>query len=604
MNTRIKFKPIATVAKEHIKDTKLHYFLDLRDAVVNRIKIRVRLAGGSGVIQYADEFDYNGEFIVLNTEQLIGGRTYQISGQAGFSSGGVTEWGEWSDWENFRVELLPEIKDNLTKVGNTYVIKNQAFHAHFDYMQRDNDVLNKYKIDLYTADNFRLVQEGKWQFSSGYPTKGGLIEVKTIPSPFKITYQYSNATKVEINVWPRTKPWETTAAVAFDIGQSLAEFSDLGFEILQEDNIAAIKIKSKRKVVNVKLSSTAPQVETTDLVMEDFKQLFYDLEIGVNYFYLVEMESIRGLRSRFRSHTFAMNYNTGQSPITANISATNVGNGTVVVEMKKVEYYANPQVKPPHTIIFCRRKVGNVQSHCFSTNTAEIRFIDEVVEIARFQLLEPTPGFIGIWQYSDFFATDYTIEEGATYEYFGMFMDANLKLQIDHPVAEVSVPSFEATYICDNEYRFRIMLDQELGTITQKVSSGYLEPLENKFPVASYGQLYYKTGRIRGRIVSGNQILHSYPVENGREYQFKDFFLAWIHNKKDKVLQLQNGKTMRIHIIDNGMLESEPYFLDFVSFGWNESGELDTESLQELFPTNYWDINTEKTQNVYLIQAG
>ena len=595
MKTKIKFKPIETVAKEQFAQTKFYYYLDLRDAAVNKVRTKIRVAGGSGEIVHSAESPFNGEWVQMGFTPE-GNKLYQIAAQVGLNN----EWGELGDWETFRVESLPVVEDLLEQDGADYVVRNQAFHARFGYTQEHNDVLSKFKIDLVDAATNKVLQAGKWQFSQGFPTQNGLIEVKGIPAPFNITYQYSNSTQVKFKVWPRLRPWDSLAAVAFDIGQSLAEYTDLGFEILQEANIAAIKIKSKRQVIKVGLSADVPQVVCSDLIMEDFKQLFYDLGSSPSqrYKYFVQMESIRGLKTQFYSHPFRVVLVGGLGQVSGKLEVLDPYDGTIQINVSNISAtFANAE-QEPKSFTVARRKKGELETFCYATNTKPVVLPDEIVEICRIAATPKTTTQPAT--YPDFSVLDETVEDGVLYEYFLLYETPNLKGQFNI-AAETIVPQFDATFIGDAETRYRLVLDHDIGSMTQKVSNGFLEPLENAYPVASYGQLNYKTGRLKARVASAQQLLSGQPVRQGLEYQLKDLLLNWLNNKKEKILQLQNGKTMIVHIVDNATIDHDITGLDMISFSWNECKPISTQTLEQLYPQKYYNVSIQAVNIRYTI---
>ena len=128
----------------------------------------------------------------------------------------------------------------------------------------------------------------------------------------------------------------------------------------------------------------------------------------------------------------------------------------------------------------------------------------------------------------------------------------------------------------------KFILNSSIGSVEYKVSNGVLEPLENQYPVSSYGELNYRSGSFSAIIISGQQAQSSISINKGREIELKKIFIEWLTNGQPKILQLESGELIIVSITGNPKLTKDVTFIDVVDFSWVESAEVNSVNLRNL----------------------
>lgn len=587
MLTTIKFRNIPTIAFSQKYNAKIFYDVDIRDSIVNILEFRILKSGDINFQPIIQTINYNGEYIKITPEvpaRLFANAGYQISARVGLNSAGAIEWGPWSEWESFRIELTPTIYHNLIPVGGGFKANNQTFDATINYNQIQNDVLVQYRYKLYEILTNEILQQGEWQYLEGFPTEGGLIKVKTVPNTsFTLNIAYSYSNNISMTIFPSIGTWTTLDEVVFDMAEAISQYTDLAFEILPDDP-STLKIKSRRQVIGVNISTSLSStfIETSNLTQPFPKERFYNLEMGKQYKYEVEMVSLRGLKTRYFSPIFTIDYSLSDINAYADIDIINLNNGSAEIIVENLIVETEDVNLLPNEIIIARKKIGVIENNCLSTNQIDYILDSPILEISSKYLEPQAESGTDTYYYYTLRFIDNLLEDGADYEYIVLLKNNNIVKQVNLLDDNTLYSQFEGTYIGDKENRFHFILNSSIGSVEYKVSNGVLEPLENQYPISSYGELNYRSGSFSAIIISGQQAQSSISINKGREIELKKIFIEWLTNGQPKILQLESGELIIISITGNPKLTKDVTFIDVVDFSWVESAEINSVNLRNL----------------------
>lgn len=139
--------------------------------------------------------------------------------------------------------------------------------------------------------------------------------------------------------------------------------------------------------------------------------------------------------------------------------------------------------------------------------------------------------------------------------------------------------NFEGTFISDSDNNYKLLYDVEFDNIEHVNPSSILEPLNSQYPVVTYSNLDYRKSNITATFISPESI--NGVININMEKQGRDKLLAFIKNRKPKIIRSQNGEIMLISIIGNPSEEPNNNVngIAKISFSFVEIGRIDNNTL-------------------------
>lgn len=141
---------------------------------------------------------------------------------------------------------------------------------------------------------------------------------------------------------------------------------------------------------------------------------------------------------------------------------------------------------------------------------------------------------------------------------------------------------FQGVYICDADTIYKFMVGIEYGASSQKQLVGIYNPIGQKYPVyVSNAATNYQTGSFTGKLIGNYETT---GVFNRKEMvQQKNQFLAWLTNKKAKIIKDWNGSSWCVYVTGEPQITYDNQWgmgMMDVSFEYGEIGDVD--NLQDL----------------------
>lgn len=176
-------------------------------------------------------------------------------------------------------------------------------------------------------------------------------------------------------------------------------------------------------------------------------------------------------------------------------------------------------------------------------------------------------------------------EEGYEYCIRGVAKDENGKdiYSNDSTSAEIYI-SYEHAHLFDSTDSFDLIYDLHLDSISNQIGANTIDTLGSQYPYVIYGQTNYLTGSIECLLVSEESATGSVNIHSEKELRKK--ILAFLNNKKCKVLKNEDGTYMLIEIIGTPTLipSNEIIGIYQVNFQYIQIGNVD--SITELQNAN------------------
>lgn len=187
----------------------------------------------------------------------------------------------------------------------------------------------------------------------------------------------------------------------------------------------------------------------------------------------------------------------------------------------------------------------------------------------------------------NFSGIDYFAVTGEEYEYAwvpvlagneGNYITASIESQ------------YIGTYICDADTIYKFIAGVSYGNSQQKQQVGIYNPLGQKYPVyVSNGAGNYQTGSFTGKIIGTYE--QTGVFDRKEMVAQKNALLAWLTNKRAKILKDLNGNAWLIYITGepsisydsqwgNGMMD--------VNFEYGELGDPDSE--EDMNNVGLWPV--------------
>ena len=153
----------------------------------------------------------------------------------------------------------------------------------------------------------------------------------------------------------------------------------------------------------------------------------------------------------------------------------------------------------------------------------------------------------------------------------------------DSTPAEIYI-SYEHAHLFDSTDSFDLIYDLHLDSISNQIGANTIDTLGSQYPYVIYGQTNYLTGSIECLLVSEESATGSVNIHSEKELRKK--ILAFLNNKKCKVLKNEDGTYMLIEIIGTPTLipSNEIIGIYQVNFQYIQIGNVD--SITELQNAN------------------
>ena len=173
---------------------------------------------------------------------------------------------------------------------------------------------------------------------------------------------------------------------------------------------------------------------------------------------------------------------------------------------------------------------------------------------------------------------DTTTASGVEYEYAYVPLMANTEGTIvegEYNIQEI-LSQFDGVFICDVNTVFKVYAGVEYGSIDQVHQVGTYTALGRKYPIiVSNGLANYKQGTFKGDILSPDYMRNG-SFDRADIVKRRDALLAFLNNKKAKVLKDWNGNQFLLYITGNpsvSFAEGSGMGWASVSADWTEVGD-------------------------------
>lgn len=202
---------------------------------------------------------------------------------------------------------------------------------------------------------------------------------------------------------------------------------------------------------------------------------------------------------------------------------------------------------------------------------------------------------IGIFDYNeDFNVYDYVdryTQNGVSYQYAIVPM-ANEVLG-DRLVSDVVDSSYEGIFITDRKENRKLEYDIQLGDITYNNNSALNQPINNAYPIVTFGKSKYRSGKLSVLPLSRETIaMAGGDIDKFAEQLNRQEWLDFLNSGKAKVLRLDNGVLMLI-VTQNAVASHKDgdilRSLASIGFDFVEVGDLSFNMLvkNDLIPSAY-----------------
>lgn len=196
-----------------------------------------------------------------------------------------------------------------------------------------------------------------------------------------------------------------------------------------------------------------------------------------------------------------------------------------------------------------------------------------------------TPEF-NVYEYVD----RYT-QNGATYQY-GIVPKANEVLG-DMSLSDTVKAEFEGMYLTDKNENRKFEYDVTLGDVAYNKNSSMNQPINSKYPVATFGNSNYRSGNLSVLPLSRETVeLAGNDIDKLAEQVNRQEWLDFINNGRAKVLRMDSGVLMLV-VAQNAIVTHKEMealrSLASISFDYTEIGDLNFETMTKsnLVPSGY-----------------
>lgn len=175
-------------------------------------------------------------------------------------------------------------------------------------------------------------------------------------------------------------------------------------------------------------------------------------------------------------------------------------------------------------------------------------------------------------------ALDKYIQNDFEYEYSLLPVTSNVlgtRVTSDPVTAQ-----FEGYFISDMDNNYKLIYNAQLNPIDHVSHSTLFEPLNNPYPIVSYGNANYRQSSISATILTPNS--HDGQIDIRTEKTEREKLMRFLKNRKAKIFRTPHGDSMLITITNNPREEANNsiYGLMTVSFDFVEIGEVNSDSLR------------------------
>lgn len=160
--------------------------------------------------------------------------------------------------------------------------------------------------------------------------------------------------------------------------------------------------------------------------------------------------------------------------------------------------------------------------------------------------------------------------------------------------------AYDHAHIFDNTASYDLVYNLKIGTLSKNIGANTIETLSSKYPYIIYVQSDYAQGNVECLLVSEESATGS--VNIGEEAKLRDSIMAFLCNKKYKILKNSDGLYMLIQIIGSPTLTPLDDMIGIytVSFAYVQVGDAhDLDTLSSMaFELNYAtsDVSNDNEQ--------
>lgn len=175
-------------------------------------------------------------------------------------------------------------------------------------------------------------------------------------------------------------------------------------------------------------------------------------------------------------------------------------------------------------------------------------------------------------------AIDRYVQNDYSYEY--SIVPISSDVTGNRTISNETLVSFEGNFITDKDNNFQLIYDFEQGNLEHNNPSNVFEPLNSTFPIVSYSNIDYRSSSISCLIITDSSLDGKLNIRDQNNQRQK--VIAFLKNKKPKVLRLASGDIMIIAITGNPSEEPNNGLtgLSKVTFSFVEVGNVDSNSLK------------------------
>jgi hypothetical protein len=202
---------------------------------------------------------------------------------------------------------------------------------------------------------------------------------------------------------------------------------------------------------------------------------------------------------------------------------------------------------------------------------------------------------IGQFEYNpDFNVYNYVdryVQNGASYQY-AIVPVAN-EVQGDKLVSDIVKAEFEGIFITDRKENRRLEYDISLGDVTYNTNSAINQPINNPYPIVTFGNSKYRSGTLSVLPLSKETIaMAGSGIDKLAEQINRQEWLDFLNNGRAKVVRMDSGVLMLVVTHNANVSHKDGDILRHlasISFDYTEIGEinLDMLSKNDLIPSAY-----------------